>query len=102
MKLIRMNERILELNAQADKYAWEKVGEKYDEFGSLNRSLNWQWEDTKMEKFAELIVRECIDKITTYDLVPGHSAKWEDIYDIHVRLLQDLGEELKEHFGIEE
>jgi hypothetical protein len=53
------------------------------------------------EKFAELIVRECIDKITTYDLVPGHSAKWEDIYDIHARLLQDLGEELKEHFGVE-
>ena len=51
-------------------------------------------------KFAELIVRECIDKITTYDLVPGHSAKWEDIYDIHARLLQDLGEELKEHFGV--
>ena len=54
------------------------------------------------EKLAELIVRECIDKITTYDLVPGHSAKWEDIYDIHARLLQDLGEELKEHFGVEE
>jgi hypothetical protein len=47
-----------------------------------------------------LIVRECINKITTYDLVPGHSAKWEDIYDIHTRLLQDLGEELKEHFGV--
>ena len=55
-----------------------------------------------LEKFAELIVRECVDKITTYDLVPGHSAKWEDIYDIHSRLLQDLGEELKEHFGVEE
>jgi hypothetical protein len=55
-----------------------------------------------LEKFARLIVRECIDKITTYDLVPGHSAKWEDIYDIHARLLQDLGEELKEHFGVEE
>jgi hypothetical protein len=53
-----------------------------------------------LEKFAELIVGECIDKITTYDLVPGHSAKWEDIYDIHARLLQDLGEELKEHFGV--
>ena len=52
-------------------------------------------------KFAELIVRECIDKITTYDLVPGHSAKWEDIYDIHTRLLDDLGEALKEHFGVE-
>lgn len=53
-------------------------------------------------KFAELIVRECIDKITSYDLTPGHSAKWEDIYDIHARLLDDLGEELKEHFGVEE
>ena len=52
------------------------------------------------EKFAELIVRECIEKITTYDLTPGHSAKWEDIYDIHARLLQDLGEELREHFGV--
>ena len=57
-------------------------------------------EEEDIEKFAELIVRECIDKITTYDLVPGHSAKWEDIYDIHSRLLQDLGEELKEHFGV--
>ena len=56
----------------------------------------------QLNKFAELIVQECIDKITTYDLVPGHSAKWEDIYDIHARLLQDLGEELKEHFGVEE
>ena len=55
----------------------------------------------ELEKFAELIVRECIEKITTYDLIPGHSAKWEDIYDIHSRLLQDLGEELKEHFGVE-
>ncbi len=54
------------------------------------------------EKFAKLIVRECINKITTYDLVPGHSAKWEDIYDIHTRLLQDLAGDLKEHFGIEE
>lgn len=58
--------------------------------------------DVFIEKFAELIVKECVDKITTYDLVPGHSAKWEDIYDIHTRLLQDLGEELKEHFGVEE
>ena len=68
--------------------------------------VNWQHEDVqaikmaRFEKFAELIIRECIDKITTYDLVPGHSAKWEDIYDIHTRLLQDLGEELKEHFGV--
>ena len=84
------------------------MNEKIKEFAEqAGFKVNWQHEDVqaikmaRFEKFAELIVRECIDKITTYDLVPGHSAKWEDIYDIHTRLLQDLGEELKEHFGVE-
>ena len=78
-----MNERIKELIQAADRQCSETRG-VYDEI------------------LAKLIVAECIDKITTYDLVPGHSAKWEDIYDIHTRLLQDLGEELKEHFGVDE
>ena len=84
-----MNERIKELAEQATTYIEP----------TPNSGEGWIFDK---EKFAELIVRECIDKITTYDLVPGHSAKWEDIYDIHARLLQDLGEELKEHFGVEE
>ena len=33
---------------------------------------------------------------------PSRKPRWEDIYDIHARLLQDLGEELKEHFGVEQ
>jgi hypothetical protein len=78
MREKEMNERIKELAEQVYGSA------HHDEF-----------------KFAELIVRECINKIETYDLTPGHSAKWEDIYEIHARLLQNLGEELKEHFGIE-
>jgi hypothetical protein len=82
-----MNERIKELAAKSNFGHMENGEVVYDH---------------RLEKFAELIVRECIEKITTYDLVPGHSAKWEDIYDIHARLLQDLGEELKEHFGVEE
>jgi len=82
-----MNERIRELAEQAGFYYTDKTG--FITPAGCNPA-----------KFAELIVRECIDKITTYDLVPGHSAKWEDIYDIHTRLLQDLGEELKEHFGV--
>jgi len=64
-------------------------------------SDRWVFNDAELEKFAKLIVKECIEKITNYDLSPGHSAKWEDIYDIHARLLEDLGEELKEHFGVE-
>ena len=81
-----MNQRIQELAEQA---GFRSNPDIYDR----NQSFD-------IEKFAELIVAECVDKITTYDLVPGHSAKWEDIYDIHARLLQDLGEELKEHFGV--
>jgi len=71
MKLIKMNERILELNAQADKYAWEKIGKKYDE----SRSLNWEWEDTKMAKFAELIIRECADFVAAGEFGDPGTAK---------------------------
>ena len=83
-----MNERIKEFAEQVG-FGWD---DKY----------HWYVGSRQMEKFAQLIVKECIEKITTYDLSPGHSAKWEDIYDIHARLLQDLGEELKEHFGVDE
>lgn len=87
-----MNERIKELIEEATM-----ITEVWNDEVGIKRYLQ-----LNEEKFAELIVRECINKITTYDLIPGHSAKWEDIYDIHARLLQDLAEELKEHFGIEE
>ena len=90
-----MNERIKELAEQAGMYV-DLNGNPWPKWMSAEEC------ELAYAKFAELIVRECIDKITTYDLVPGHSAKWEDIYDIHARLLQDLGEELKEHFGVEE
>jgi len=86
-----MNERIRELAEQAF----------FDESTSRPSTKMYTFSEHKMEKFAELIVQECVNRITSYDLVPGHSAKWEDIYDIHTRLLQDLGEELKEHFGVE-
>ena len=83
-----MNERIRELATLATTYIEP----------TATSGEGWIFDK---EKFAELIVEECVNRITSYDLVPGHSAKWEDIYDIHTRLLQDLGEELKEHFGVE-
>ena len=53
-----MNKQIQKLVEQADKYAWAKVANKYDNYDGL---LNSEWEDAKMEKFAELIVKECAD-----------------------------------------
>ena len=52
-----MNEKITELYVQANKYALDAGFKKYDKAGDVN----WQWEDTVFEKFAELIVRECTD-----------------------------------------
>ena len=88
-----MNTRIRELARQADD---GYTGNNGDDMGHALVG------EDAIEKFAELIVQECIEKITTYDLISGHSAKWEDIYDIHTRLLQDLGKELKQHFGVDE
>ena len=83
------------MNKKIEELAHRAVAESGQEFWWLNNDLC-------IEKFAELIVSECIETITAYDLVPGHSAKWEDIYEIHARLLGDLSEEIKEHFGVEE
>ena len=80
----------------------ERIKELYDQAIIIEDGGDYVCGELDPQKFAELIVKECIERITTYDLVPGHSAKWEDIYDIHARLLQDLGEDLKEHFGVED
>ena len=79
-----MNERIRELAEQAEKYASEKDG-KYDGTGNLN----WQWQDIKMEKFAELIVRECLTVINQPNGVGD-----DDV----IRISDDV----KRQFGVEE
>ena len=71
-----MNERVRELAKQA---CITIVPEPFDD---ASRS----WNDT-MEKFAELIVRECID--TVLDSSVEYTTR------------PRIAEELKEHFGVE-
>jgi hypothetical protein len=80
-----MNERIRELAEQAEKYASEKDG-KYDGAGNLN----WQWQDIKMEKFAELIVQDLIDSMI---------KRYGDDDELPI---QEIKLFVKEHFGVEE
>ena len=56
-----MNERIRELAEQAEKYALDNVGKGH--YGIEDLIYQFQFVDTKIEKFAELIVRECIDVV---------------------------------------
>ena len=52
------------------------------------------------EKLAELIVRECVDKIETYRIPVGNSAAGEMACDWTYDALKEIRDEIKEHFGV--
>ena len=79
-----MNERIQELAEQA---GWDNHHSKFD---------------TRIEKFAELIVRECIDKIETHRIPVGNSAAGEMACEMTYSALKEIRDEIKQHFGVEE
>ena len=82
-----MNERIDKLLVKAGAY-FGGEGVVYDAF------------DPK--KFAELIVRECLDKIETHRIPVGNSAAGEMACEMTYSALMEIRDEIKEHFGVEE
>ena len=54
------------------------------------------------EKFAKLIVKECIDKIETHRIPVGNSAAGEMACEWTYAALKELRDEIKEHFGVKE
>jgi hypothetical protein len=79
-----MNERIRELALQA------KIEFTYDPTETPMRAFVECWEDD-LEKFAELIVRECAH------LVGGYTKENEFGTDV-----KEAYEEITKHFGVEE
>ena len=53
------------------------------------------------EKFAEWIVRECIDKIETHRIPVGNSAAGEMACEWTYAALKEIRDDIKEHFGVE-
>ena len=85
-----MNERIKELAEQA---GWDNHHSKFD---------------TRIEKFAELIVRECADicinkNVSNLDLdVIRESSKFT-LQDLATKSCgENLSKQIKQHFGVEE
>ena len=85
-----MNERIKELAEQA---GWDNHHSKFD---------------TRIEKFAELIVRECADicinkNVSNLDLdVIRESSKFT-LQDLATKSCgENLSKQIKKHFGVEE
>ena len=92
-----MNERIRELAKQAEQYVNNAMDERANNkdftFGDIDEMYN--------KKFAELIVRECIDKIETHRIPVGNSAAGEMACEWNYAALKEIRDEITEHFGID-
>ena len=86
----KMNERIRELSEQAEKYALDNVGKGH--YGIEDLIYQFQFVDTKMAKFAELIVAECAE--VGLDSV-------EDGDDLDA-IMKRVHNNILTHFGVEE
>jgi hypothetical protein len=89
-----MNERIQELAEQA----WRATS---DEVAHLNRIHNRSYSQDEITdifeiKFAELIVRECADRIENTTFL-GDTKEWFEPEDV----LWTAAQQVKEHFGVE-
>jgi hypothetical protein len=69
-----MNERIRELAEQADEYADNKI--------QMPGEYHPDWHDTRDEKFAELIIRECVE-LNRQELSFSAFARMLDKYEDH-------------------
>ena len=83
-----MKERILELAEQA--------GASVSTIGGIFINKT----NLDIEKFAELIVRECIDKIETHQIPVGNSAAGEMACEWTYAALKEIRDEIKQHFGV--
>lgn len=72
-----MNERIKELIGQAESYANSKI-----------HMTGWNYREEYNKKFAELIVRECVDTVS--DCSVEYCTR------------PQIVSEIKQHFGVEE
>ena len=82
-----MNERIKELREQAADFA----SETYSKYTMATFDTNKSIETLFEEKFAELIVRECMEQVwyTREDGINGNVS-------------EVIKDRIKEHFGVEE
>ena len=73
-----------------------------DLFAEATRRMTGSSSKEFSEKFAELIVRECIDKIETHQIPVGNSAAGEMACEWTYAALKEIRDDIKEHFGVEE
>jgi hypothetical protein len=56
--------------------------------------------ESELQKFAELIIQSCIDKIETYRIPVGNSASGELACEWTYAALKEIRDDIKDTFGI--
>lgn len=56
---------------------------------------------TVIDKFAKMIIEECLDKIETYRIPCGNSPAGEMACEWTYDALKTIRDDIKEHFGVE-
>lgn len=87
-----MNERISQLMGQTldSKFSHTWITMNYEDLQKFS------------EKCAELIVANCIDKIETYRIPVHNSAAGELACEWTYDALEEIRDDIKEHFGVEQ
>ena len=88
-----MNERIRELAEQANWYKPTGLPSDWDDEDYIVGPAD-------MEKFAELIIRACVEKLETYRIPVGNSASGELACEWTYDALLEIRDEIREHFGM--
>ena len=92
-----MNERIREIAEQAEEYAFDKLNKLQ---GPVEMSISRRvFEQSFREKFAELIVRDCLDIAFEVRGKPATDTHYVIGYD---RACEKMFDAIKESYGVEE
>lgn len=83
------------MNEQTRKLARQACEQVFGgEFGEMKLTMLFA------EKFTELIIQSCIDKIETYRIPVGNSASGELACEWTYAALKEIRDDIKDTFGI--
>ena len=88
-----MNERIREL--------WDEATKSVAAYPS-GQNNSWETQVNFMDKFAELIVRECVQTLRDNTPVIDEYDSVEDWDRGYIRAMVDCEHHIQEHFGVKE
>ena len=98
-----MNEKIKELGKQAGLNFGTNISGVELVYGTFEGSVISHIDSNELEKFAELIVRECITAIKNDDGYHLTPSTFDDRYNQGLQMgLEFAITDIAEHFGIEE